>query len=219
MSQVKLFGYTDRISAKPGERIDVHVNADGTDTAEAQLVRLVHGDAHPSGPGYIEEEVACEANGPWKVWKQYTQVGSFLRVADPHQRLAPDGSFTVFTYLWSTLPMVGLRQSLVGRWDIRSNKGFGFGINRKGFLEFWVGDGSDVDYVAAEAPLIARIWYFVAVSYDARTGRAEIFQEPVVNRYNSLLGKVVPMDYRSHVAETLRFRPRHDPQTPFRGGR
>ncbi|GBU18630.1 MULTISPECIES: LamG domain-containing protein [Methylobacterium] len=215
MSQVKLFGYTDRISAKPGERIDVHVNADGTDTAEAQLVRLVHGDAHPSGPGYIEEEVACEANGPWKVWKQYTQVGSFLRVADPHQRLAPDGSFTVFTYLWSTLPMVGLRQSLVGRWDIRSNKGFGFGINRKGFLEFWVGDGSDVDYVAAEAPLIARIWYFVAVSYDARTGRAEIFQEPVVNRYNSLLGKVVPMDYRSHVAETLRFRPRHDPQTPF----
>jgi len=215
MSQVKLFGYTDRISAKPGERIDVHVNADGTDTAEAQLVHLVHGDAHPSGPGYIEEEVACEANGPWKVWKQYTQVGSFLRVADPHQRLAPDGSFTVFTYLWSTLPMVGLRQSLVGRWDIRSNKGFGFGINRKGFLEFWVGDGSDVDYVAAEAPLIARIWYFVAVSYDARTGRAEIFQEPVVNRYNSLLGKVVPMDYRSHVAETLRFRPRHDPQTPF----
>ncbi|CAO4135914.1 N,N-dimethylformamidase beta subunit family domain-containing protein [Methylorubrum extorquens] len=215
MSQVKLFGYTDRISAKPGERIDVHVNADGTDTAEAQLVRLVHGDAHPSGPGYIEEEIACEANGPWKVWKQYTQVGSFLRVADPDQRLAPEGSFTVFTYLWSTLPTVGLRQSLVGRWDIRSNKGFGFGINRKGFLEFWVGDGSEVDYVAAEAPLVARIWYFVAVSYDARTGRAEIFQEPVVNRYNSLLGKVVPMDYRSHVAETLRFRPRHDPQTPF----
>ncbi|GJE29387.1 LamG domain-containing protein [Methylobacterium organophilum] len=215
MSQVKLFGYTDRISAKPGERIDVHVNADGTDTAEAQLVRLVHGDAHPSGPGYIEEEIACEANGLWKVWKQYTQVGSFLRVADPDQRLAPEGSFTVFTYLWSTLPTVGLRQSLVGRWDIRSNKGFGFGINRKGFLEFWVGDGSEVDYVAAEAPLVARIWYFVAVSYDARTGRAEIFQEPVVNRYNSLLGKVVPMDYRSHVAETLRFRPRHDPQTPF----
>ncbi|CAO4186263.1 N,N-dimethylformamidase beta subunit family domain-containing protein [Methylorubrum extorquens] len=215
MSQVKLFGYTDRISAKPGERIDVHVNADGTDTAEAQLVRLVHGDAHPSGPGYIEEEIACEANGPWKVWKQYTQVGSFLRVADPDQRLAPEGSFTVFTYLWSTLPTVGLRQSLVGRWDIRSNKGFGFGINRKGFLEFWVGDGSEVDYVAAEAPLVARIWYFVAVSYDARTGRAEIFQEPVVNRYNSLLGKVVPMDYRSHVAETLRFRPRHNPQTPF----
>lgn len=215
MSQVKLFGYTDRISAKPGERIDVHVNADGTDTAEAQLVRLVHGDAHPSGPGYIEEEIACEANGPWKVWKQYTQVGSFLRVADPDQRLAPEGSFTVFTYLWSTLPTVGLRQSLVGRWDIRSNKGFGFGINRKGFLEFWVGDGSEVDYVAAEAPLVARIWYFVAVSYDARTGRTEIFQEPVVNRYNSLLGKVVPMDYRSHVAETLRFRPRHDPQTPF----
>ncbi len=215
MSQVKLFGYTDKISVRCGDAIAVHVNADGTTSADAQLVRLIHGDAHPSGPGFIEEEVDCEANGAWTVKKQYTQIGSFLNVADPDAILALDGSYTLFTYVWATLPTVGVRQSLIGRWDIRSNKGYGFGINRKGLLEFWVGDGAEVDYVAAEVPLMTKIWYFVAVSFDAKTGRAVLYQEPVMNRYNSLLGKVAPIDYRSHVAEVLRLRVKNDPQTPF----
>ncbi|WP_158808000.1 N,N-dimethylformamidase beta subunit family domain-containing protein [Beijerinckia sp. L45] len=215
MAQIKLFGYTDKISVRCGDEIKVHVNADGTDTADAQLVRLIHGDAHPSGPGFIEEEVACEANGAWAVTKQYTQVGSFLKVVDSERVLALDGSFTLFTYVWATLPAIGLRQTMIGRWDIRSNKGYGLGINRKGILEFWVGDGREVDSLEAEVPLMARIWYFVAVSFDAKTGRAELFQEPMLNRYNSLLGKVAPIDYRSHVAETLRFRPDNDLATPF----
>jgi N,N-dimethylformamidase len=65
MAQVKLFGYTDKISLRPGETVQFHVNADGTESAEAQLVRLIHGDQNPVGPGFIEEEVACDANGTW----------------------------------------------------------------------------------------------------------------------------------------------------------
>ena len=42
MAQVKLFGYVDKISVKPGDTIGFHVNADGTETAEAQLVRFTH---------------------------------------------------------------------------------------------------------------------------------------------------------------------------------
>ena len=83
MAQVKLFGYTDKISVKPGEVVQFHVNAEGTSTAQAQLVRLIHGDQDPAGPGFIEEEVDCAANGAWKVEQQYTQIGSFLEVADP----------------------------------------------------------------------------------------------------------------------------------------
>ena len=44
MAQVKVFGYADKISVKPGQVIQFHVNADGTDTADAHLVRLIHGD-------------------------------------------------------------------------------------------------------------------------------------------------------------------------------
>lgn len=215
MAQIKIFGYTDKITVKPGQDISFHVSADGTNQAEAQLVRLIHGDQHPSGPGFIEEEVACEFNGTWAVKKQFTQVGSFLTVADPDCRLAHDESFTLFAYIWPTMPEIGMRQALIGRWDSYRNEGYCLGINRKGILEFWLGDGQEVDYLEAEVPLQHKTWYFVAVSFDARTGRAELYQEPVVNRYNSLLGKVAPLDYRSHVSEVLRFRARNRPETPF----
>lgn len=215
MAQVKLFGYCDRISVKPGDRIQFHVNADGTDTAQAQLVRLIHGDQHPSGPGLIEEEIACPLNGEWRVKKQYTQVGSFLRVADPDGRLRLDGSFTLFAFIYVTLPLFGARQSLLGRWDMYRNEGYGLGFTAKGILEFWVGDGKEVDYLAAEVPLEPRMWYFVAATYDATTGHATLYQEGVGNRYNSLLGKVAPLDYRSHTRETFRFRPNNAPDIPF----
>ncbi len=215
MAQIKLFGYTNRISVRPGESVTVHVNADGTDTAEAQLVRLIHGDEHPDGPGFIEEEVDCEANGSWAVKKQYTQVGSFLEVADPDGKLALAGSMTIFAFILPSLPQVGLRQCLVGRWNNDSNFGYCLGINQKGHLEFWVGQGSEVDYVQAEVPLQRKMWYFVAATFDAATGRATVHQDSVANRYNSLLGKVVPLDYRSHVSEIFRFRQANLPETPF----
>ena len=44
---------------------------------------------------------------------------------------------------------------------------------------------------------MAQVWYFVAVSYDPAAGIATLYQEAVINRYNSLLSKIVPFDYRS----------------------
>lgn len=215
MAEIKIFGYTDKISVRPGDTIGVHINADGTDTAVAQLVRLVHGDEHPEGPGFIEQEIACEANGAWAVRKQYTQVGSYLEVADPAGHLKLDGSITLFGFVFASLPQVGLRQCLIGRWNNDRNVGYGIGLNQSGHLEFWVGTGTEVDYVAAEVPMIAKVWYFVAATLDAATGRATLYQEPVLNRYNSLLGFVTPYDYRSHVSEKFRFRPFHLDDTPF----
>jgi N,N-dimethylformamidase len=215
MAQVKLFGYSDRISVKPGEDIKFYVSADGTYTADARLVRLIHGDEHPAGPGFIEEEVDCDGNGSWQVEKQYTQLGSFVEVADPQHTLALEGSLTLCAFIHPIWPDVGRRQCLIGRWDNDKNYGYGFGINKSGLLEFWVGRGDEVDYLQAEAPLMAHMWYFVAATLDSNTGRASLYQESVGNRYNSLLGKVAPVDYRSHVSEVFRFRQKHLPETPF----
>ena len=41
MAEIKIFGYTDKISVKQGEKINFHVSADGTKTAQAQLVKLI----------------------------------------------------------------------------------------------------------------------------------------------------------------------------------
>ena len=83
MAEIHLAGYCDRFSARPGERLDIMVNAEGTDRVELQLVRLIHGDENPEGPGFVEREVAAPVNGTHAVAKQHTQLGSFVRVADP----------------------------------------------------------------------------------------------------------------------------------------
>lgn len=213
MAKVKLFGYADQISVKAGDTIRFMVSADGTDTADAQLVRLIHGDQHPEGPGFQERTVDAPVNGALAVTKQYAQIGAYLHVADPDRRLAPEGSFTLHAFIWPALPSGG-RQCVLGRWSVDTVSGYGFGINADGRLEFWVGDGERVDAVRSDIPLVAQVWYFVAVSYDAARGTATLYQEAVLNRYNSLLSKVVPFDYASHVREGLRVKPRH-PDVPF----
>jgi len=213
MAKVKLFGYADRISVKAGDTIRFMVSADGTETAEAQLVRLIHGDQHPDGPGFQEQPVDAPVNGRVAVEKQCAQIGSYLEVSDPARHLAAEGSFTLHAFIWPALPTGG-RQCVLGRWSVDQVAGYGFGINADGRLEFWVGDGERVDAVRADIPLVAQVWYFVAVSYDAARGTATLYQEAVLNRYNSLLSKVVPFDYASHVRESLRVRPQH-PGVPF----
>lgn len=215
MAEKKIFGYADKISVKPGDDISFYVHADGTDVVDAQLVRLIHGDVHPAGPGYKEEEIASEANGVWRVRKQFTQVGSFLTVADPERRLALNGSFSLCTFVHANSPGGGRRQCLLGRWDAFGNRGYGLWLNPDGFLEFGFGDGGEVDYLDAEVPILKNNWYFVAATFDAKTGVATLYQEGVATRYNSLLSKVANVDFRSHVRETLRFRPVNPPEVPF----
>ena len=59
-----------------------------------QLVRLIHGDEHAGGPGFVEREVAADCNGRVSVAPQFTQLGSFVEVADPAGRLPGGDSFT-----------------------------------------------------------------------------------------------------------------------------
>ena len=215
MAEQKIFGYASKLSVKQGERVEFHVNADGTDRAAAQLVRLIHGDEHPDGPGFIEKEIDHPINGTWKVKKQFTQLGSYLQVNDPENRLSLDGPLSLFGFIFPTVPKKGERQCILGRWDTRTNEGYCLGINGRGHLEFWVGDGREVDYIIAELPLVKRVWYCVGATFDPKTGVATLYQEGVLNRYNSLIGKVVPYEYRSHVKTTFRFRQKNRSDVPF----
>lgn len=207
MAQIRLHGYTDRLNVTAGTRVTAHISAEGTSSVRAQLVRLIHGDENPEGPGFIEREVDHPVNRDWPVQRQYTQKGNYLTVADPAGRLALAGrSFTLYTFVWPGMPQAG-RQVLLGRWDLSTQRGAALGINAQGLLEFWVGNGQQVDAIAAEVPLQAQLWYFVAATFDAATGTATLHQQPVINRYNSLLGHVVPMDGRSHTRMSLRVQP------------
>ena len=202
MAEITLTGYCDRFSVKPGQEIAFMVSAEGTDQADVQLVQLIHGDETPGGPGFVEKEVPGPIDGSHAVGQQFTQDGNFARVADPECRLAFDGSFTLWAYVWPTTPAKG-RQGILTRWSIEKNRGYALGINTAGALEFWVGNGRKVEAVHAEVELNPRQWYLVAASYERSSGRVLLYQRAIENRYANLWSKVVPLDMDSFVTETL----------------
>jgi N,N-dimethylformamidase len=199
-------GYVDSLSVRAGESVQFMVSAEGVAEAQVQLVRLIHGDMAPGGPGFVEREVAASMNGTVALTTQFTQTGSFVRVADPAGRLTPAGSFTVHAFVWATTPGKG-RAGLVTQFDAASRRGYGLGLNENGCLSFWAGDGQAVHEVASERALTPRIWYFVAAAFDAEKGTVELYQEAVVNAYNSHLSPLLELDDGTRVAGALALTP------------
>lgn len=59
----KIFGYTDRFAARPGESLSFHVSCEGASAYQASLVRLRHGFTGEAGPGFLEAPVRSEIDG------------------------------------------------------------------------------------------------------------------------------------------------------------
>ncbi len=205
MAKPKLFAYCNQISVKPGDQVEVMVSAEATNLAEAQLVRLIHGDANPDGPGYVEEEVPNPLNGELAVARQFTQLGSYATVENSAATLGGAQPFTVAAYVQPTLVGHG-RQSILGTFDIAAMRGWGIGVNSGGFLEFWVGDGRSSDAVASEVPLLDGVWYQVTVAYDHKRGTVHLSQRAQLSPTNSSMSPATPFDYDSIVVERLKRR-------------
>ena len=52
---LRIAGYADRFSVHPGEDVRFHVSSEHSEGYQAEIVRLIHGDTNPAGPGYKEE--------------------------------------------------------------------------------------------------------------------------------------------------------------------
>ena len=187
-------GYADPLSVKPGETIRFMLSAEGANTAEAAIVRLVHGDEHPEGPGFVEQEVATDIVREVALEHQPTQVGSFLEIEDPQARLALAGDFTLHAWIWPTRTAAG-PQALLSRYDAAARTGYALTINADGCLAFLSGDGKVAAEVALDLPLTERVWYFVAAAFDAASGRVRLYQRAVVNAWNSRLAPLVERRY------------------------
>ena len=59
---LRLLGYTDRLSVAPGETIRFMVSSDH-DRYASRLVRLIHGDTNPAGPGFKQVLVPSAIDG------------------------------------------------------------------------------------------------------------------------------------------------------------
>lgn len=176
MCAMRLTGYADLFGVNPGKTIKFYVNCDGPSAYDVQIVKMIHGDTNPRGPGHIEEAVDAACNGSKPGRKQVIYSGSYGYVEDnPNLQVQ---SFTVQCWIWPTTPKTHPQywkhgtQGLVAKWC--NDQGFGLFINEEGCAELRING----ERITTGAPLRDHAWHFLAASYDAETGEATLYHEP-----------------------------------------
>ena len=178
MSWMKITGYADKFSVHPGDTIKFFVNCDGPAEYQADIVKMIHGDTNPRGPGFIEEAIKADCNGTYKGVKQEIYSGSYGFVADKPQFCVE--SVTLQCWIWPTTPKTHPKywkhgaQGLVTKWC--DGKGYGLFLNEDGCIEFRIND----QVITTGAPVRDHAWHFIAASFDAATGEATLYHEPQV---------------------------------------
>ena len=185
MRKATIHGYCDRLSVAPGERIEFKVSCEEAGTYRADVVRLVHGDTNPAGPGFKEEVVESDANGDYDGRLQPTDAGSCIVVEDGGA-LALDGAFTLHAFVMPTTPAKP-DQGIMGRYATASQAGYALTIEDGG-LALRIGS----EMVTTNVSFYPSCWYSVAATYDG-AGTVTLYSRSVVNAANSLLSPIVPI--------------------------
>ncbi len=170
---MRLTGYSDRWTVRPGESIGFHVHCTHP-TFEARLVRLRHGDTNPAGPGFREIEVPSVADGRYPGAARSIRKGSCATL--PVEGLAPAGSpLLVSVWVWPTLPGAGAQG--IAAWR------HGNGEAAAEVTLLLDGDGHVVlragtVMLRSAVPLAAREWVQLRVGIDPAAGRLRLTVEP-----------------------------------------
>jgi N,N-dimethylformamidase len=124
---MKITGYADKFSVHPGDTIKFFVNCDGPAEYQAEIVKMIHGDTNPRGPGFIEEAIKADCNSTYEGFKQEIYSGSYGFVVDKPQFCVE--SVTLQCWIWPTTPKTHPKywkhgaQGLVTKWH--DGKGYG----------------------------------------------------------------------------------------------
>jgi N,N-dimethylformamidase len=99
-----IVGYADHMSVQPGETIKFMVSSQAP-RYRADIVRLIHGDANPKGPGVKETVVETTANADYPGKRQPLPLGSYVTVPDnPALKLSRSLPITVGSRRPATIP-------------------------------------------------------------------------------------------------------------------
>ena len=178
---VPLTGYSNRLSVEPGGTIEFKISSTASAPYRARLVRIIHGDPNPAGPGYKYEDVPAEFEGDYPSRLQTTSLGSYGRV-EHGDTFPPLGAVTLSALIWPTLPAKGV-QGILSKCDPQTGTGVVLGLGADGvFAQVGQGDGNFFR-LATGTPLRDRVWYCVWASYDPTSGAVRVGQLPLRPAY------------------------------------
>lgn len=177
---MKVIGYSDELSIFPGDPVSFHVSCD-TERYHADVVKLIHGDTNPDGPGFKIEPVRTDVDADFPGRVQQAYAGSHVLV-DDHPRLRPGAALTLQLLIWPSTPQNGV-QGLLTKWDGSREAGYGLFIGEDGCLQAWLGDGAgNIQRTSSDKPLLTGCWYLAAMSISDTT--LTLHQEPFVTPTN-----------------------------------
>jgi N,N-dimethylformamidase len=104
---LRITSYPDRYSVAPGEKIDFKISLEEGDSFDARIVRVVHGDCNPDGPGLKFRHIPTALDGRHPGRPQRVDAGSYMVVEAAPPLLG--GPFTFLARIWPTLPLGGER--------------------------------------------------------------------------------------------------------------
>ena len=171
---MNVVGYSDPLSAAPGEKISFMVSCQN-DSYSADIVRLRCGGETPDDPNFKQTRVPSSIDGEYPGRIQQIRVGSYALVPDS-PLLRAERQLTLAAWIFPTTPLKGT-QGLITKWSARDRSGYGLFIDENGEIAFCVGDGlGAVDKVSAGEPVSPGEWYFVTGAFDLDARRMSVHQ-------------------------------------------
>ena len=187
---LKITGYSDQISVKPGKQINFYVHCEDP-TYEAQLVKIRCGDINPEGPGLKENEIDAAINGTYQGRTQEIHAGSYAIIPVSDEKLNQltelENNFCFETYIYPTL-INNKTQFIFDFFDAEKNQGFCLKLNSQNVLEASFGCSTKIANIKLNKPLIDRIWY--RISCALHHDKLILTQQPIDKYHQHLHDQV-----------------------------
>lgn len=187
---VPLTGYTDRLSATPGERIAFKISSTAAGPYRATLARVIHADPNPAGPGVKVEDLAHRFAIERPSRAQPLALGSYARV-DAAATLRLAGPLTVVAMVWPTLATAG-EQCVVSRWDEGAGAGWALSLGAGGVTARIGVPGRGPLGLASGRPLSRRRWHRIWLVADPTAGTLRVGHAPLTRATRAHGGGELP---------------------------
>ena len=168
-----LLGYADRLSARPGDEVQIKVSSALLGSYQASLVRIVSADPNPDGIGIVEHDVESDFQGSYPARSQDFTPGSYMAAKLPDTATLPK-EFFVSAKIWPTLISRGSQIVFsIGSANVGST--FRMGLNESGQPEAGVLLANG-DWVTAFLPvkIRERKWADLWASYSSSSNTISI---------------------------------------------
>ncbi len=127
---ITICGYSDRLSAMPGETIEFKVSSRSERPFRARLVRVIHADPNPAGPGMKFEDLTQVFAGEFGSVEKPLRRGSYARVPKAPCPALREG-FKAGATILPTAPARG-PQCVLSQWDGTTRRGFQLLVDAEG---------------------------------------------------------------------------------------